>query len=131
MPVIELLPAPTNQPTLDDAEEKVYNSSCFCFQLADPCFQASESGSAAQHPTVMPCLWRSSQGLTDEECEEEYLNSFHTKFITLKDSQKLDRYVTLDQLRVGIISMQDIVDPDGSEQCEDGFSSTVSLLSRH
>ena len=67
----------------------------------------------------------------DKEREEEYLNSFRTKFITLKDSQKLDQYVTLDQLCVGIILMQDIVDPDGSEQCEDGFSSTVSLLSRH
>ena len=78
---------------LDDAEEKVYNSSCFCFQLADPCFQASESGSAAWHPTVMPHLWHSSQGLMDKEREEEYLNSFRTKFITLKDGQKLDQYV--------------------------------------
>ena len=131
MPVIELLPAPTNQPTLDDAEEKVYNSSCFCFQLADPYFQASESGLAAWCPTVMPRSQCSLWGLTDKECEEEYLNSFRTKFITLKDGQELDQYVALDQLHVGIISMWDIVDPDGSEQCEDGFSSTVSLLSCH
>ena len=67
----------------------------------------------------------------DKEHEEEYLKSFHTKFITLKDGQKLDWYVALDQLHVGIISMWGIVDPNGSEQCEDGFSSTVSLLSHH
>lgn len=99
-----------------------------CFQLADPCFQASESSSAACHPAIMPCARCSLQGLTDEECKEEYLNSFCTKLITLKDSQTLDHYVALNQLCAGIISMWDIVDVDGGEQCKDGFFSTVSLL---
>ncbi|KIM54119.1 hypothetical protein SCLCIDRAFT_31365 [Scleroderma citrinum Foug A] len=84
-----IIKLPTNQPTSDDVEEK-----------------ASESTSTACCPAIMPRAQRSSQGLTDEEREEEYLNSFHTKLITLKDSQKLDHYVALDQLR----------DMDGSEQ---------------
>jgi len=126
----ELLPAvPSNQLMLDDAEVKVYTS-CFHFLLADPCFQASESESesVAQCPAIMPWPWRSSQGLTEEEHKEEYFNSFHTKFVTLKNGQKLDWYVALNKLHAGIISMWDMVGMDGDEQCKDKFSSPISLL---
>ena len=79
-------------------------------------------------PTVQPCWCRLTQGLTDKEHKEEYLNSFHTKMVTLKDSKKLECQVAIDQLRAGLISMQDIIDEDGCNECMYRFPSVVSPL---
>ncbi|KAI6095216.1 hypothetical protein F5141DRAFT_1068556 [Pisolithus sp. B1] len=63
-----------------------------------------------------PCPWRSSQGLTTEECKEQYLNSFCTKIVVLKDGTKLDQCTALKQLHKGAITVQDIDIEDGCEQ---------------
>ncbi|KIN98977.1 hypothetical protein M404DRAFT_30939 [Pisolithus tinctorius Marx 270] len=72
-----------------------------------------EAGSSvARCPTHKPCPRRPSQGLTEKEHEEEYLNSFRSTMVPLKDSTKLDRCTALKQLCGGMITMQDIVDED-------------------
>jgi hypothetical protein len=58
------------------------------------------------------------QGLTDEEHEELYLDSFHTKVVTLMDGTKLDCPVALNQLRAGVISLEDVVNESSHEQCK-------------
>ncbi|KAI6012349.1 hypothetical protein EDC04DRAFT_2609525 [Pisolithus marmoratus] len=44
-----------------------------------------ESGSVARSSALKPCPWHPSQGLTSKEHEEQYLDSFHTKIVALKD----------------------------------------------
>ncbi|KIN94379.1 hypothetical protein M404DRAFT_35100, partial [Pisolithus tinctorius Marx 270] len=68
--------------------------------------------SVARRPTHKPRPRCPSQGLTEKEREEEYLNSFRSTMVPLKDGTKLDRCTALEQLRGGMITMQDIVDED-------------------
>ncbi|KAI6102151.1 hypothetical protein F5141DRAFT_1217732 [Pisolithus sp. B1] len=75
-----------------------------------------ESSLVAQSSTLKPCPWCSSQGLTAEEHEEQYLDSFCTKIVVLKDSTKLDQCTALEQLHKGTITVQDIDIEDGCEQ---------------
>ncbi|KAI6105238.1 hypothetical protein EDD16DRAFT_1524343 [Pisolithus croceorrhizus] len=75
-----------------------------------------ESSLVAQSSTLKPCPQCSSQGLTTEEHEEQYLNSFCTKMVVLKDGTKLDQHTALEQLHKGAITVQDIDIEDGCEQ---------------
>ncbi|KAI6114654.1 hypothetical protein EV401DRAFT_2074060 [Pisolithus croceorrhizus] len=68
-----------------------------------------ESGSVARCSTLKPRPRHPSQGLTGEEREEQYLDSFRTKIVVLKDGTKLDRRTALEQLRRGTITIQDLV----------------------
>ncbi|KAI6119182.1 hypothetical protein EDD16DRAFT_1706870 [Pisolithus croceorrhizus] len=77
-----------------------------------------ESGSVARCSTLKPHPRCSSQGLTGEEHEEQYLDSFRTKIVALKDGTKLDRRTALEQLRRGTITIQDVEDEDGSGPLE-------------
>ncbi|KAI6134226.1 hypothetical protein EV401DRAFT_1882774 [Pisolithus croceorrhizus] len=77
-----------------------------------------ESGSVARCSTLKPRPRRPSQGLTGEEREEQYLDSFRTKIVALKDGTKLDRRTALEQLRRGTITIQDVEDEDGSGPLE-------------
>ncbi|KAI6097829.1 hypothetical protein F5141DRAFT_1067067 [Pisolithus sp. B1] len=45
----------------------------------------NESSLVARSSTLKPCPWCSSQGLTAKERKEQYLNSFCTKIVVLKD----------------------------------------------
>ncbi|KAI6008641.1 hypothetical protein EDC04DRAFT_2906934 [Pisolithus marmoratus] len=76
----------------------------------------NEASSVAQHSTLKPHPQCSSQGLTCKAHKEEYLNSFHTKIVMLKDGTKLDRHTALEQLHRGTITLQDIDNEDGHEQ---------------
>ncbi|KAI6109059.1 hypothetical protein EDD16DRAFT_1711592 [Pisolithus croceorrhizus] len=76
----------------------------------------NESSLVAQPSTLKPHPQRSSQGLTTEECKEQYLNSFHTKIVVLKDGTKLNQCTALEQLHKGTITVQDIDIEDGCEQ---------------
>ncbi|KIO00827.1 hypothetical protein M404DRAFT_29229 [Pisolithus tinctorius Marx 270] len=72
-----------------------------------------EAGSSvARRPTHKPRPQHPLQGLTEKEHEEEYLNSFRSTMVPLKDGTKLDHCTALEQLRGGMITMQDIVDED-------------------
>ena len=64
----------------------------------------------------------------DEEWEEEYLNSFHAKIVTLSDGKILHPHVALQQLYDGVISKQDIANQNGSEKCKYGFYLTIFPL---
>ncbi|KAI6141692.1 hypothetical protein BKA82DRAFT_33702 [Pisolithus tinctorius] len=68
--------------------------------------------SIAQCPTHKPHPQHPLQGLTEKEFKEEYLNSFHSTMVPLKDGTKLDHCTALEQLHGGMITMQDIVDKD-------------------
>ncbi|KAI6097882.1 hypothetical protein F5141DRAFT_1067118 [Pisolithus sp. B1] len=70
----------------------------------------------AQSSTLKPHPWHSSQGLTTKECKEQYLNSFHTKIVVLKDGTKLDQCTALEQLCKGAVTVEDIDIEDGCEQ---------------
>ncbi|KAI6151397.1 hypothetical protein EDD17DRAFT_1765619 [Pisolithus thermaeus] len=78
----------------------------------------NESGSVARCSTLKPCPWHPSQGLTGKECKEQYLDSFCTKIVALKDGTKLDCHMALKQLHRGTITIQDIEDEDGSGPLE-------------
>ncbi|KIM56405.1 hypothetical protein SCLCIDRAFT_29636 [Scleroderma citrinum Foug A] len=72
---------------------------------------------------VIKLLAAPTNQLTSDDAEEKlaipplhHVHGILHKLITLKDGQKLDCYVALDQLHAGIISMRDIVDVDGGEQ---------------
>ncbi|KAI6042077.1 hypothetical protein EDC04DRAFT_2601218 [Pisolithus marmoratus] len=56
------------------------------------------------------------KGMTDEECEQQYLNSFHTKMVILSNGQQLHPHVALQQLCAGVISKEDIVQDDDSDE---------------
>ncbi|KAI6009150.1 hypothetical protein EDC04DRAFT_2610698 [Pisolithus marmoratus] len=76
-----------------------------------------ESGMVTWHPTIQPCVAQCSlQCMTDEECEQQYLNSFHTKMVTLSNGQQLHPHVALQQLCAGVISKEDIVQDDDSDE---------------
>ncbi|KAL4066460.1 hypothetical protein V8B97DRAFT_1874420 [Scleroderma yunnanense] len=62
----------------------------------------------------------------DEDCKEEYLNSFCTKVVLLKDGKKLECQVALDQLLTGVISREDIVDEDGCNELVNNTSASRS-----
>ncbi|KAI6142443.1 hypothetical protein BKA82DRAFT_4360919 [Pisolithus tinctorius] len=68
--------------------------------------------SIARCPTHKPRPQHPSQGLTEKEHKEEYLNSFHLTMVPLKDGTKLDCCTALKQLCGGMITMQDIVNED-------------------
>ncbi|KAI6095319.1 hypothetical protein EV401DRAFT_2083761 [Pisolithus croceorrhizus] len=74
-----------------------------------------ESGSVARCSTLKPHLWCPSQGLTSKEWEEQYLDSFCTKIVALKDGTKLDCHMALEQLHRGTITIQDIGDEDSCD----------------
>ncbi|KAI6143507.1 hypothetical protein EDD17DRAFT_1515586 [Pisolithus thermaeus] len=82
-----------------------------------------ESGSVARCSTLKPHPQCPSQGLTSEEHEEQYLDSFCTKIVALKDGTKLDRHTALEQLCRGTITIQDIEDEDGSGPLESPLDS--------
>ncbi|KIN96807.1 hypothetical protein M404DRAFT_32942 [Pisolithus tinctorius Marx 270] len=94
-----------------------------------------KSSSVARHPPLQPRSSHNSlQGLTEKEHEDQYLDSFQTKQVTLQNGMKLDHAVALEQLRLGIISMEDIVaeqgheksvTPNDSEEDEQAVESTV------
>ncbi|KIN96782.1 hypothetical protein M404DRAFT_32912 [Pisolithus tinctorius Marx 270] len=94
-----------------------------------------ESSSVARRPPLQPCSSHNSlQGLTEKECKDQYLDSFQMKQVTLQNGMKLDCTVALEQLRLGIISMEDIVaeqgreksvTPNDSEEDEQAVESTV------
>ncbi|KAI6011447.1 hypothetical protein EDC04DRAFT_2609919 [Pisolithus marmoratus] len=46
----------------------------------------------------------------------KYLNSFHTKMVTLSNSQQLHPHVALQQLHAGVISKEDIVQDDDCDE---------------
>ncbi|KAI6099167.1 hypothetical protein F5141DRAFT_1066735 [Pisolithus sp. B1] len=50
------------------------------------------------------------KGMTVEECEQQYLNSFHTKMVTLNNGQQLHPSVALQQLHTGLISKDEIAE---------------------
>ncbi|KAI6155355.1 hypothetical protein BKA82DRAFT_4010922 [Pisolithus tinctorius] len=56
-----------------------------------------------------------SQAMTDEEKEEQYLNSFCTKIIMLTSGKQLDSHVALQLLCASAILRQDVVAEDGPE----------------
>ncbi|KIO08045.1 hypothetical protein M404DRAFT_23302 [Pisolithus tinctorius Marx 270] len=73
---------------------------------------------AARHASIKPhlqCPSQASQAMTDEEKEEQYLDSFHTKIITLTSGKQLDSHVALQLLHAGAILRQDVVAEDGPE----------------
>ncbi|KAI6097746.1 hypothetical protein EDD16DRAFT_1518042 [Pisolithus croceorrhizus] len=63
-----------------------------------------------------PCPWCPSQGLTGKEHKGQYLDSFRTKIVVLKDGTKLDHCTALEQLHRGTITIQDIEDEDSCDQ---------------
>ncbi|KAI6136323.1 hypothetical protein F5141DRAFT_1208688 [Pisolithus sp. B1] len=75
-----------------------------------------ESSLVARSSALKPHPQHSSQGLTTKEHKEQYLNSFCTKIVVLKDSTKLDQHTALEQLHKGTITVQDIDTEDGCEQ---------------
>ncbi|KIN96903.1 hypothetical protein M404DRAFT_32753 [Pisolithus tinctorius Marx 270] len=76
-----------------------------------------KSSSVARHPPLqLRSSHNSSQGLTEKEHEDQYLDSFWTKQVTLQNGMKLDCAVALEQLQLGIISMEDIVAEQGHEK---------------
>ncbi|KAI6009277.1 hypothetical protein EDC04DRAFT_2906622 [Pisolithus marmoratus] len=76
-----------------------------------------ESSSVTQCPTIqLHAVQHSSQGMTHEEHEQQYLNSFHTKMVTLSNSQQLHPHVALQQLCAGVISKEDVVQDDDSDE---------------
>jgi len=85
-------------------------------QLIDLSFQIDQPTSVARCPTIQLRPRRLTKGLTNEEHEEEYLNSFRTKMVTLKDGKKLECQIAIDQLHAGMISREDIIDEDGCIQ---------------
>ncbi|KAI6106461.1 hypothetical protein EDD16DRAFT_1713399 [Pisolithus croceorrhizus] len=71
------------------------------------CNQDATAGDEAD----VPCLARhSSQGMMVEECEQQFLNSFHAKMVTLNNGQQLHPCVALQQLHAGLISKDEIVE---------------------
>ncbi|KAL4069113.1 hypothetical protein J3A83DRAFT_4189009 [Scleroderma citrinum] len=63
------------------------------------------------------CSMHHSEGMTKEECEEKYLNSFCFKIVTLQSGKQLYPQVALNQLCTGVISGKDILcDGDGEEK---------------
>ncbi|KAI6154731.1 hypothetical protein BKA82DRAFT_4347722 [Pisolithus tinctorius] len=93
---------------------------------------------AARHASIKPHLQlpsQASQAMTDEEKwargldwteskseshgydkkEEQYLDSFHTKIITLTSGKQLDSHVALQLLCASAILRQDVVAEDGPE----------------
>ncbi|KAI5999773.1 hypothetical protein F5J12DRAFT_784552 [Pisolithus orientalis] len=89
-----------------------------------------KSSSVAQCPPLQPCSsYNSSQGLTEKERMQG-----STRQVALQNSMKLDHTVALEQLQLGIISMEDIVaekghkksvTPNDSEEDEQAVESTV------
>ncbi|KIK14007.1 hypothetical protein PISMIDRAFT_17597 [Pisolithus microcarpus 441] len=63
-----------------------------------------------------PHLWSSSEGLTNENHEEEYLNLFWSKVITLNNGRKMNWATALQQLCAGVITLEDIADKGGHDQ---------------
>ena len=56
------------------------------------------------------------RGMMDEEREQHYLDSFHSKMVTLHNGKQLYPHVALQQLKDGVISKQDILG-DGHRKC--------------
>ncbi|KAI6146945.1 hypothetical protein EDD17DRAFT_1514593 [Pisolithus thermaeus] len=75
-----------------------------------------DSSTAAAPPKTRPLPRRSSQVRSDKNPEEEYLNSFWSKFVTLKNGKWMNWPTALQQLRAGVITMEDIVDEDRGGQ---------------
>ncbi|KAI6041021.1 hypothetical protein EDC04DRAFT_2602059 [Pisolithus marmoratus] len=96
----------------------------------DKAEMGDESSSVAQHPTIQPHVAQHSlQGMADEECEQQYLDSFHTKMVTLSNNQQLHPHVALQQLHAGVISKEDIVQDDDCDEETSPNHVTVSLSS--
>ncbi|KAI6095310.1 hypothetical protein EV401DRAFT_1896095 [Pisolithus croceorrhizus] len=85
-----------------------------------------EAGLVAQHLSIQPHLAQhSSQGMTVEECEQQYLNSFHTKMVTLNNGQQLHPCVALQQLHAGLISKDEIVEDGDCDEGENAHDESV------
>ncbi|KAI6094807.1 hypothetical protein F5141DRAFT_1069075 [Pisolithus sp. B1] len=78
--------------------------------------QTVSGDTVAQCPTAKLCVQHSSEGLTNENCKEEYLNSFQSKAVTLKNGRKMNQPMALQQLHAGVITMEDIADEGGHDQ---------------
>ncbi|KAI6115543.1 hypothetical protein EV401DRAFT_1889518 [Pisolithus croceorrhizus] len=100
---------PVNQPA-------VATRSC------DTAPENDESSLVAQSSTLKPCPWHSSQGLTAKEHKEQYLNSFHTKMVVLKDSTKLDQHTALEQLSGPLDMSLDAHPPDEDDHHESSLN---------
>ncbi|KAI5991765.1 hypothetical protein F5J12DRAFT_786309, partial [Pisolithus orientalis] len=101
--------------------------------------KAQPSCGAKAHHRVVKWMVRSAccnslQGLTEQECKDQYLDSFQMRQVTLQNGMKLDHAVALEQLQLGIISMEDIVaeqghkksvTPNDSEEDEQAVESMV------
>ncbi|KAI6118041.1 hypothetical protein F5141DRAFT_1061720 [Pisolithus sp. B1] len=69
------------------------------------------------------------KGMMVEECEQQYLDSFCTKMVTLNNGQQLHPHVALQQLCAGLISKDEIVE-DGD--CDEGENACdVSVVPIH
>ncbi|KIM63459.1 hypothetical protein SCLCIDRAFT_24142 [Scleroderma citrinum Foug A] len=106
---------PANEPMSDDAEEE----------------DIGEPTSVVRCPAVLPHPRHLTQGLTDKERKEEYLNSFHTKMVTLKDGKILECQVAIDQLHAGIIIKVQAVTLHPQQAMTIDQQSTIPLLQGH
>ncbi|KIK14884.1 hypothetical protein PISMIDRAFT_16961 [Pisolithus microcarpus 441] len=85
-------------------------------QDTQPHSKSGDSGTVADPPKAKPCPWCSLQGLSDKNLEEEYLNSFQRRLITLKSGKQINWLMALQQLCTSVITMKDIVDKDHDGQ---------------
>ncbi|KAI6163959.1 hypothetical protein EDD17DRAFT_1506853 [Pisolithus thermaeus] len=74
--------------------------------------EGGDSSMATAPPKTRPLPWHSSQVCSDKNPEEEYLNLSWSKFVTLKNGKQMNQPMALQQLRAGVITMEDIVDKD-------------------
>ena len=70
----------------------------------------------------------SMQDMTEDKWENHYLNSFHSKMITLCNGRQLPSQEALQQLHEGIISKEDIMDNGHDLPCKCSFYSTVFFI---
>ncbi|KAI6015956.1 hypothetical protein EDC04DRAFT_2608635 [Pisolithus marmoratus] len=70
--------------------------------------QTESCDAVVQCPKSKPHLQHSSQGLTDKEHEEQYLDSCQSKVIMLKSGRKMNWPMALQQLCAGVITVEDI-----------------------
>ncbi|KAI6108101.1 hypothetical protein F5141DRAFT_1215835 [Pisolithus sp. B1] len=73
---------------------------------------SGDSSTVTAPPKTRPLLQCSSQVCSDKNPEEEYLNLFWSKFITLKNGKWMNQPMALQQLCASVITMEDIVDKD-------------------
>ncbi|KAI6009557.1 hypothetical protein F5J12DRAFT_782065 [Pisolithus orientalis] len=95
----------------------------------------SKSSSVAQHPLLQPCSsCNSSQGLTEKECKDQYLDSFwtkqvalqndivaeqgHEKSVTPNDSEEDEQAVESMVQAEGDLVSENLVDDDGCQAVE-------------